>query len=73
MLVRAGKITPEQLDQALEKQKNSGEKFVDILLNLGAIADEDELTHFIGRQLNIGASSSRSTSPGASTSSPSPS
>ena len=55
MLVRAGKITPEQLDQALEKQKNGGEKFVDILLNLGAIADEDELTHFIGRQLNIGA------------------
>jgi type IV pilus assembly protein PilB len=55
MLVRAGRITAEQLDQALEKQKDSGEKFVDILLHLGAIADEDELTHFIGRQLNIGA------------------
>lgn len=55
MLVRAGKITAEQLDQALEKKKNTGEKFVDILLHLGAIADEDELTHFIGRQLNIGA------------------
>ena len=55
MLVKAGKITPEQLAQALETQKSSGDKFVDILLRLGAISDEDELTHFIGRQLNIGA------------------
>jgi type IV pilus assembly protein PilB len=55
MLVKAGKITPDQLTEALDKQKTSGEKFVDILLHMGAIADEDELTHFIGRQLNIGA------------------
>lgn len=55
MLVKAGKITPEQLAEALERQKTGGEKFVDILLRLGAISDEDELTHFIGRQLNIGA------------------
>jgi type IV pilus assembly protein PilB len=55
MLVKAGKITPDQLTEALDKQKTSGEKFVDILLHMGAIADEEELTHFIGRQLNIGA------------------
>jgi len=55
MLVKAGKISAEQLTEALERQKTSGEKFVDILLRMGAIADEDELTHFIGRQLNIGA------------------
>ncbi|GAB4319479.1 MAG: type IV-A pilus assembly ATPase PilB [Candidatus Zixiibacteriota bacterium] len=55
MLVKAGKITPEQLTHALETQKKTNEKFVDILLKIGAIADEDELTHFIGRQLNIGA------------------
>ncbi|MBD3299087.1 MAG: type IV-A pilus assembly ATPase PilB [candidate division Zixibacteria bacterium] len=55
MLVKAGKITPDQLTQALETQKETSEKFVDVLLKMGAIADEDELTHFIGRQLNIGA------------------
>lgn len=55
MLVKAGKITPDQLTQALETQKESHEKFVDVLLKMGAIGDEDELTHFIGRQLNIGA------------------
>jgi type IV pilus assembly protein PilB len=55
MLVKAGKISAEQLAEALERQKTGGEKFVDILLRMGAIADEDELTHFIGRQLNIGA------------------
>ena len=55
MLVKAGKITPDQLAQALERQKASGGKFADILVRMGAVMDEDELTHFIGRQLNIGA------------------
>ena len=55
MLVKAGKITPDQLAQALERQKSSPEKFADILVRMGAVSDEDELTHFIGRQLNIGA------------------
>jgi hypothetical protein len=51
MLVKAGKITPDQLAQALEQQKASSEKFADILVRMGAVGDEDELTHFIGRQL----------------------
>ncbi|MBI3873110.1 MAG: type IV-A pilus assembly ATPase PilB [candidate division Zixibacteria bacterium] len=55
MMVQAGRITAAQLQEALDGQQKSGEKFVDILLRMGAVADEDELTHFIGRQLNIGA------------------
>jgi type IV pilus assembly protein PilB len=55
MLVQAGRITPEQLEGAVKQQRESNEKFADILVRIGAIADEDELTHFIGRQLNIGA------------------
>jgi len=55
MLVKAGKITPEQLDEALTIQKNTNEKFADILVKTGAIRDEDTLVHFIGKQLNIGA------------------
>jgi len=55
MLVQAGRITADQLEDALRQQRESGEKFVDILVRMHAITDEDELTHFIGRQLNIGA------------------
>lgn len=55
MLVQAGKITPEQLEKALAAEQNGDDRFADILVRMGAVADEDELTHFVGRQLNIGA------------------
>jgi type IV pilus assembly protein PilB len=55
MLVQAGKMSADQLEDALIRQKESDERFADILVKMGAIADEDELTHFVGRQLNIGA------------------
>jgi type IV pilus assembly protein PilB len=55
MLVKAGKITDEQLAQALELQKKGDEKLGQVLVQMGAISDEDELSEFIGRQLNIGA------------------
>jgi type IV pilus assembly protein PilB len=55
MLVKAGKITQNELDQALEKQKKTSGKLSDILIELGAIADEEELFQFVGKQLNIGA------------------
>jgi type IV pilus assembly protein PilB len=55
MLVKAGKITQEQLDQALEIQKKGSEKLGKALVKIGAIVDEDELSEFIGKQLNIGA------------------
>jgi type IV pilus assembly protein PilB len=55
MLVKAGKITDDQLTKALELQKKSDEKLGPVLVQMGAISDEDELSEFIGRQLNIGA------------------
>jgi type IV pilus assembly protein PilB len=55
MLVKAGKVTDEQLAKALELQKKSDEKLEQVLIRMGAITDEDELSEFIGRQLNIGA------------------
>jgi len=55
MLVRAGKISEEQLARALELQKESNEKIGDILIKTGALSSEEELSEFIGRQLNIGA------------------
>lgn len=55
MLVKAGKITDEQLAKALELQKKSDEKLGQVLVQMGVMADEDELSEFIGKQLNIGA------------------
>jgi type IV pilus assembly protein PilB len=55
MLVQAGKITNEQLAKALEAQKRGDEKLGQVLVRMGAIADEDELSEFVGRQLNIGS------------------
>jgi type IV pilus assembly protein PilB len=55
MLVKAGKISEEQLAQALELQKRSEEKLGNILIKMGFVSDEEELSEFVGRQLNIGA------------------
>ncbi|HVP36605.1 MAG TPA: type IV-A pilus assembly ATPase PilB [Terriglobales bacterium] len=55
MLVKAGKISREQLDKALELQKKGDAKLSQVLIKMGAIQDEDELSEFVGRQLNIGA------------------
>ncbi len=55
MLVQAGKITEEQLTQALELQKDSKGKLGDILVKMGAVEDEDVISSFVGKQLNIGA------------------
>jgi type IV pilus assembly protein PilB len=55
MLVKAGKISEDQLAQALEVQKDSKEKLGDILIQMGAISSEEVLSEFIGKQLNIGA------------------
>ena len=55
MLVKAGKISEEQLAQALDLQKKSDEKLGNILIRMGIISTEDELSEFIGKQLNIGA------------------
>jgi type IV pilus assembly protein PilB len=55
ILVKAGKITSEQLAKALDVQKGSKENLGNILVRLGAVASEEELAEFTGRQLNIGA------------------
>ncbi len=55
MLLKAGKITEDQLDSALELQKKGQGKLDEILVRIGAVADEDEISSFVGRQLNIGA------------------
>ncbi|KPK99652.1 MAG: type II secretion system protein GspE [candidate division Zixibacteria bacterium SM23_73_3] len=55
ILVKTGKITEEQLAQALDLQKKSNEKLGDVLVQTGALSSEEELSVFIGRQLNIGA------------------
>jgi len=55
MLVKAGKISRDQLAKAFELQKKGDAKLGQVLVKMGAIQDEDELSEFIGRQLNIGA------------------
>lgn len=55
MLVKSGKISQEELDHALEVQKESKGRLSNVLIEIGAIADEEELFEFIGKQLNIGA------------------
>jgi len=55
MLVKAGKITEEQLQQALELQKKGEGKLGEILVRLGAVPDQNVISEFIGKQLNIGA------------------
>lgn len=55
MLVKAGKITENQLNKALELQKNTSGKLGEILVRLGAIEDENVISEFVGKQLNIGA------------------
>jgi len=54
MLVKAGKITQAQLDKALALIKEKKEKFEQALVTIGAVPSEDEITSFIGKQLNMG-------------------
>ena len=54
MLVKAGRISQEQLGQALDQQRETKEKLGEVLIRIGAISDEEELSTFVGRQLNIG-------------------
>jgi type IV pilus assembly protein PilB len=55
MLVKAGKITEDQLRKALEMQKDGAGKLGEILVRIGAVPDENVISEFIGKQLNIGA------------------
>ena len=55
ILVKAGKLSQENLDKALQITKERKEKFETILVQMGAIESEDELAKFVGRHLKIGA------------------
>ena len=54
MLVSAGKVTEDDLTKAKELT-SKGTKLAPALVQVGAIASEDEIAIFVGRQLNIGA------------------
>jgi type IV pilus assembly protein PilB len=52
MLVRAGMISQEQLDEALESQKNNGEKLGFNLIKLGFVK-EDDITQLLSEQYGV--------------------
>lgn len=55
MLVKAGKITQEQLERALAQKEDGSAKFEQALIEIGAISSPEELADFIGKQLNMGS------------------
>ncbi len=54
LLVKEKVITPEQLDQALKSQKESGSRLGSVLVKLGFLSDED-VTNFLSRQYGVPA------------------
>jgi type IV pilus assembly protein PilB len=54
ILVQAGKITQDQAEKALALAKEKKEKFETVLVQMGAVASEDELATFVGKHLKIG-------------------
>ncbi|MBL7480960.1 Flp pilus assembly complex ATPase component TadA [Legionella sp. 27fs60] len=52
ILLNAGLINQETLDQAMELQKKTGDKFGRILINMGVVSEHDVLELF-AKQLNI--------------------
>ncbi|MGC8834559.1 MAG: type II secretion system ATPase GspE [Armatimonadota bacterium] len=52
ILIARGQITPEQLEEALELQKQSGELIGQILIKLGYVT-EHEVLHALGEQLGL--------------------
>ena len=55
MLVKAGKITEEQLKNALSLKEQDKRHFGEALVKIGAIQSEEELSDFISKQLNMGS------------------
>src|SRR5581483_10006868 len=54
LLVKERVITPEQLEQALKVQKETGSRLGSILVKLGFLSDE-EVTNFLSRQYGVPA------------------
>jgi len=55
MLVSEGIITPEQLQEALQRQQELGGKLGENLSELGYIESEEAIIEVLGQQLNVGA------------------
>ncbi|MEE9441203.1 MAG: type IV-A pilus assembly ATPase PilB [candidate division Zixibacteria bacterium] len=55
MLVKAGKISEDQLEKALAMKEQNKEHFGEALVKVGAIGSEEELSDFISKQLNMGS------------------
>ncbi len=54
ILVQAGKITPEQAQEALERAKTKNERFESVLVSMGIFESEDAIASLIGKHLKIG-------------------
>jgi type IV pilus assembly protein PilB len=54
ILVKAGKISQDQLDKALQIVEKGDSRLETALVSIGAVVTEDEITGFIGKQLNMG-------------------
>ncbi len=54
MLVKAGLITQEQLGKALTMAEEKKAKLEEALVATGAIESEDQISRFVGKQLNMG-------------------
>ncbi len=55
MLVQAGKISDEQLTAAFTRVEEKDLRLEQALVEIGAVADENDISVFVGKQLNIGA------------------
>ena len=53
ILVKAGKVSQEQVDEALTRVKDRNEKFEVALVTIGAVDSEDEISRFVGKHLKI--------------------
>jgi type IV pilus assembly protein PilB len=52
MLLKAGMISPEQLEKALKEQQTSGQRIGSLLVKMGFIT-EDEIVAFLSKQFNV--------------------
>ncbi len=55
MLVKAGKITPDQAERAESEANKNKEKLETVLVRMGAVKSEEEVSQFVGKHLRIGA------------------
>ena len=54
MLVKAGMISQEQLEKALTLADDKKSKLEEALVTTGAVESEDQISRFVGKQLNMG-------------------